>query len=187
MDDHDYPTNEEESQGRKVDPDIIREIWHRRKWIGIVVCAGVLACAISAAMSLPDLYRASTKVLVDRQEVSETFVRPTVTAELETRIQTIHQQVMSRERLGRLITSLGLYPEERRHYPLEDVIEQMRRDVNLRLEGLEANGRNATVAFTVSYSGRDPATTATVANTLASYFVDENSVGRKRQAARTAG
>ena len=55
-----------------------------------------LAAVAAAALSLPDLYRASATVLVERQEVSEAFVRPSVTAELETRIQTIHQQVMSR-------------------------------------------------------------------------------------------
>lgn len=185
MEEHDYP-NEDESQGRKFDLDLIREIWHRRRWVGILVFGGVLACALTVAMSLPSLYRASTKVLVDRQEVSETFVRPSVTTELEPRIQTIHQQVMSRERLASLIAKLGLYPEERKHRPMESVVEQMRRDVDLQLQGLEANGRNATVSFTVSYRGRDPETTAEVANTLAAYYVEENSKGRRRQAARTA-
>jgi polysaccharide chain length determinant protein (PEP-CTERM system associated) len=93
---------------------------------------------------------------------------------------------MSRERLANLITTLDLYPEDRRQRPMEAVVERMRRDVDLKLEGLETNGRNATVAFTVSYNGRDPAITAKVANTLASYYVEENTKGRKRQAARTA-
>ena len=185
MDEHDYP-NEDDPQGRRIDPDLIREIWQRRRWVGILIFGAVLACAASAALSLPNLYRASTKVLVDRQEVSETFVRPTVTGELEPRIQTIRQQVMSRERLANLITTLDLYPDDRRLRPMEAVVERLRRDVDLKLEGLETNGRNATVAFTVSYNGRDPATTAKVANTLASYYVEENSKGRRRQAARTA-
>jgi len=181
-----YPPYEDDSQGVKIDPDLIRDIWHRRRWIGILAFGAVLACGVSAALSLPNLYRATTKVLVDHEEISESFVRQSVTAELETRIQTIYQQVTSRERLTKLITRLGLYPDERKHQPLEAVVERMRRDVNLHLEGLEANGRNATVAFTVSYNGRDPRQTAAVANTLAGYFVDENALGRKRQAARTA-
>jgi polysaccharide chain length determinant protein (PEP-CTERM system associated) len=181
-----YPSYDDDSQGFKIDPDLIRDIWHRRRWIGLLAFGAVLACALSAALSLPNLYRASTKVLVDHQEISESFVRQSVTAELETRIQTIYQQVTSRERLTDLITRMGLYPEERRHQPLEEVVERMRRDVDLHLDGLEANGRNATVAFTVSYNGRNPRQTATVANTLAGYFVDENALGRKRQAARTA-
>jgi len=181
-----YPSYDDDSQGLKIDPDLIRDIWHRRRWIGILAFAAVLACGVSAALSLPNLYRATTKVLVDHSEISESFVRQSVTAELETRIQTIYQQVTSRERLSELITRLDLYPDERKHQPLEAVINRMRNDVNLHLEGLEANGRNSTVAFTVTYNGRDPRKTAAVANTLAGYFVDENALGRKRQAARTA-
>jgi len=180
-----YPNDEESGAGR-IDPDLIRDIWHRRRWVGMLVSAAVLACAVTAVLSLPSLYRATAKVLVNHQEVSETFVRPSITAELEPRIQTIRQQVMSRERLSNLITSLGLYPEERKHSPIEQVVERMRKDVDLKLEGLEANGRNATVAFDVSYNGRDPVTTAKVANTLAKYYVEENSRGRKEQAQRTA-
>jgi polysaccharide biosynthesis transport protein len=191
MEDKAYPSypaypSYDDGTGFKIDPDLIRDIWHRRRWIGILAFAAVLACGVSAALSLPNLYRSSTKVLVDHQEISETFVRQSVTAELETRIQTIYQQVTSRERLTDLITRLGLYPEERRREPLETVVDRMRRDINLQLQGLEANGRNATVAFTVSYNGRDPRQVATVANTLAGYFVEENALGRKRQAARTA-
>ena len=52
------------------------------------------------AISLPNLYRAKATVLVGRQQVSEAFVRPSVTAELETRIQTIKEEVMSRARLS---------------------------------------------------------------------------------------
>ena len=59
-------------------------------------------------LSLPDLYRASATVFVQKQQVSEAFVTSSVTAELETRIETIHQQVMSRARLTDLICRLDL-------------------------------------------------------------------------------
>src|SRR5512138_1219435 len=120
-----YP-NEDDGPGRTIDFDYIREVWQRRRWVGVLVFCGVLACAATVAMSLPSLYRASAKVLVDRQEVSETFVRPSVTGELEPRIQTIHQQVMSRERLVGLITKLNLYPNERKYSPIESVVDGMR-------------------------------------------------------------
>ena len=138
------------------------------------------------AVSLPDLYQATAKVLVDHQDVSESFVRPSVTSELETRIQTIHQQITSRARLGSLIQSLKLYPELVGRVPPEAVIDRMRQDIHLRTQGVETSGRNATIAFTLSYNGRDPATTADVANRLASFYIEENTRSRERQAARTA-
>jgi polysaccharide chain length determinant protein (PEP-CTERM system associated) len=180
-----YPSHDD-SQGRRLDPELALEIWHRRKWLALLVASAVLAGAVAMAIGLPDLYRASAKVLIDHQDVSESFVRPSVTSELETRIQTIHQQITSRARLGNLIDSLKLYPEMVGQVPPEVVVDRMRKDIKLELQGVETSSRMATIAFTVSYSGRDPATTADVANRLASYYVEANTQSRERQAARTA-
>jgi succinoglycan biosynthesis transport protein ExoP len=162
-------------------------VW-RRKWLALLVFAAVFGAAASVALSLPDIYRATATVLVERQQVSESFVTSSVTAELETRIQTIEQQVMSRTRLTDLISRLNLYPEARKKAPIETLVARMRRDIRLELKGVEQRmtGRNATIAFTITYSGRDPQTVATVANALAGLYVDENTKTREGQAAETA-
>jgi len=168
-------------------PELALQVWHRRKWIGILVFTAVLTGVVAAVVSLPSLYRASATVLVDRQEVSEAFVRPSVTAELETRIQTIHQRVMSRARLAEVIVRLGLYPELREVVSIDQVVDRIRRDIDLRLRGVDqASGRTATIAFTLSFTGRHPQTVADVANTLAGFYVQENTDARQRQAAQTA-
>jgi polysaccharide chain length determinant protein (PEP-CTERM system associated) len=168
--------------------DRVLEPLGRRKWLALLVFAAVFGAAASVALSLPDIYRATATVLVERQQVSEVFVTPSVSAELETRIQTIEQQVMSRTRLAELISRLNLYPEARRKAPIETLVGRMRRDIRLELKGVEQRmtGRNATIAFTISYSGRDPRTVATVANALARLYVDENTKSREGQAAETA-
>jgi polysaccharide chain length determinant protein (PEP-CTERM system associated) len=183
---NEYPVPYDDAPGRRLDPDLVLELWHRRKWLALLVFSAVLAGAVSMAIGLPDLYRASAKVLIDHQDVPESFVRPAVTSELETRIQTIHQHITSRAQLGALIDTLKLYPEMVGQVPPEVVVDRMRKDIRLDLQGVETSGRTATIAFTVSYSGRDPATTAEVANRLASYYVEANTQSRERQAARTA-
>src|SRR5437660_1425348 len=152
----------------------------RRKWIALLTFAAVFGAAASVALSLPDVYRATATVLVERQQVSEVFVTPSVTAELETRIQTIEQQVMSRTRLTELISRLNLYPEARKKAPIEALVARMRRDIRLELKGVEQRmtGRNATIAFTIGYSGREPGTVAAVANALAGLYVEENTKTR---------
>jgi polysaccharide chain length determinant protein (PEP-CTERM system associated) len=172
---------------RSADYDLAAAVWRRRKWLAIAVASAGIAAAVTVAASLPDIYRSSATVLVERQQVSEAFVRPSVTAELETRIQTIHQEMMSRARLSDLITKLNLYPELRGAVPVPALVERMRREVKLSLSGVEQmTGRTATIAFNVTYSGRDPATVAAVVNTLVAAYVDENTRSRERQASRTA-
>jgi polysaccharide chain length determinant protein (PEP-CTERM system associated) len=168
-------------------PDLVLDVWRRRKWIGIVVFIIVLAGAITTVVSLPNLYRASATVLIERPQVSEAFVRQSVTAELETRIQTIHRQVMSRIRLTDVINRLDLYADLRGVVPMDALAERLRREAQLSLQGVQqSTGRTETIAFSLSYSGRDPRTVAQVANTLAGFYVDGNSQSRERQATETA-
>jgi succinoglycan biosynthesis transport protein ExoP len=163
-------------------------IWGRRKWIAIVVCAAVLVGVTGLTLSLPNLYRATATVLVERQQISEAFVRSSVTAELETRIQMIQQEIMSRTRLSDLCDRFGLYPDLRPNAPLDALVDRMRRDIQLELKGADqpGNGRNTTIAFALSYTSRDPQTAARVANALAEVYVKENTKSREQQADRTA-
>src|SRR5512147_1612351 len=82
----------------------IHAIWRRRKWLALLVFALPFAAAASLVLSLPGLYRSKAIVLVERQQVPEAFVRPTVTSELETRLQTISQEILSRSRLEGMIS-----------------------------------------------------------------------------------
>ena len=74
--------------------------------------ATVLAAAVAFALYLPDLYKASALVLVERP-VSETVVRTAVSGELESRLHVIKQEILSRDRLTELINRFDLYPELR--------------------------------------------------------------------------
>jgi polysaccharide chain length determinant protein (PEP-CTERM system associated) len=172
---------------RSADYDFATAVWRRRKWLAVAVACAGIAAAASAAVALPDIYRSAATVLVEGQQISEAFVRPSVTTELETRIQTIHQQMMSRARLTDLIGRLNLYPDLRGAVPMDALVERVRRDVKLSLSGVEQmTGRTATIAFNVSYTGREPRKVAEVVNTLVAAYVEENSKSRERQAARTA-
>jgi len=164
------------------------EVWARRKWLALLVFIAAFGAVGAAARSLPNLYRSTATVIVEREQVSEAFIRPSVSAELETRIQLIREQVMSRARLTDLINRFDLYPQWRVKVPLDTVIDRMRRDIQLELKGVEQpmSGRSATIAFAISYVGRDPQTVATVTNELAGFYVKENTKLREGQAVRTA-
>ena len=167
--------------------DVLVGVWSRRKWLAILAFAAPLSAAASLITFLPNVYRSMATVLVDRQQVPETFVRSTVTSVLETRLQTISQEILSRSRLEGLIARFGLYPDHRKRVPSEEVIVRMRGDIKLELKGVEARGQSqATVAFTISYQGSDPQTVALVTNTLASFYIEENLKVRERQATGTA-
>ena len=162
-------------------------IWRRRQWLAILVFAVPMSAGASLIASLPNIYRSTATVLVDRQQVPESFVQSTVTSTLETRLQTISQEILSRGRLEGLINRFALYADFRRRAPLEDVIGRMRGDIKLELKSVEVKGQSqATVAFAISYQGGDANTVSLVTNTLASFYIEENLKVRERLASGTA-
>jgi polysaccharide chain length determinant protein (PEP-CTERM system associated) len=162
--------------------DLALEVWSRRKWFAILIFAGAFVAVTSLVAFLPNIYRSTVTVLVERQQVPETLVKPTVTSELETRLHTISQQILGRTRLQDLIARFDLYPELRGRASPEEVIKRIRRDIEVEFKGVEQQwGRSATIAFAISYRGRDPETVALVTNTLASFYVEENLKTRERQ------
>jgi polysaccharide biosynthesis transport protein len=167
--------------------EVALEVLSRRKWLAILTFGGMFAAVISIVMFLPNVYRAKATLIIDRQEILEEFVKSTVTSAIETRLQTISQEVLSRSRLESLIDRFGLYTHLRERVPLEVVVERMRKDVQLELKRVERVGRDqATVAFAISFSGSDPENVALVTNTLASFYIEENSKVREWQAVGTA-
>jgi len=167
--------------------ELAREVWDRRRALAVAIFALAFAGTVGIATFLPRIYRSTATVLVERHQVPESFVRSSITGELETRLQTISQEILSRDRLADLITRFALYPDSRR-LPMEALVERMRRDIQLELKGAEQmSGRSVTVAFSLSYRGRDPETVAKVATTLASLYVEGNSKIRERQASQTTG
>ena len=171
---------------RQFSLDTLAAIWSRRKWLAILAFVALLAGGVSLSAFLPNIYRSAATVLADRQEVPDFFVRSTVTSLIETRLQTISQEVLSRSRLEALINRFGLYADLRERVPMDMLVARMRKDISLELKSTELKGlREATVAFTISYQGRDRETVSRVANTLASFYIEGNTKARERQATGT--
>ncbi len=178
---------EDDEAGQGASLDRVREAWSRRKGLAVLLFAVPFTAALTLILSLPNVYRSTATVLIERQQVREDVVRSTVTNELETRLTALSQDVLDRTRLEPLITHFGLYPDVRQRGNLEPAVRQMRGDVQLELkESTEQRGRpSTTIAFTVSYRGRDPQTVALITNSLASSYVEQNLRANERQAAET--
>jgi polysaccharide biosynthesis transport protein len=161
-------------------------IWSRRKWLAVPAFVLPLAAVVGIVTSLPNLYRASAIVIVERQMVPESYVRSTVTSELEARLFSVSQEIFSRARLEALITEFGLYPQLRTRAPAEALVKRMRNDIGLELKGgSPRRGSAGTVAFELSFKGTDPDNVARVTNRLVGFFIDENARVRERQASGT--
>jgi polysaccharide chain length determinant protein (PEP-CTERM system associated) len=161
------------------------EILRRRALLATAVFTAVLAAAVAFALYLPDLYRATALVLVERS-VSESIVRTPVSGELESRLYVIKQEILSRERLRELIERFNLYPEMRQRASIEEVLIQARNDIAVQPAGPEQlSGRTKTVSFTLTYTGDSREVVADVTNAVAAFYVQQNQQMRSDEATRT--
>ena len=157
----------------------------RRRWWMIASFALAVVTGIVLTLTLPKLYEASTLILVQRQRVPEKYVQPVIASDLENRISTISQQIMSRSNLERLIERYNLFAgEEFRNVLLDDKIESLRK--RIKVEVSRSRRDREADAFTISFRDRDPQTAMRVANGLATHFIDENLKVRETQAIGTS-
>jgi polysaccharide chain length determinant protein (PEP-CTERM system associated) len=166
----------------------ILESVHRRRLLAVLPFLFVLTAAASFAMFLPGLWTARAVILVDRQQIPESFVKPTVTGDLESQLLTLSQEILSRPRLAQIVEELELYPRLRATHSGDEIVERMRRDIRLDFQGEDrrARGPLKTLAFNVAYSATDPRTAMLVANKLADLYVAENLRYREQQAVGTS-
>ncbi|MEI7635701.1 MAG: GNVR domain-containing protein [Syntrophus sp. (in: bacteria)] len=158
------------------------EILRRRIWYIVIPFVLILTGASAYAIFAPRLYKASTLILVSPQRIPEAFVQATVTSKVEERLQSIAQEVLSRTRLEQIINDLNLYQKERKSLSRDEVVALMQKDIKIELPTKKEESKGF---FTISYIGHDPNIVSTVANRLASQFIEENLKLREQQAVGT--
>jgi polysaccharide chain length determinant protein (PEP-CTERM system associated) len=157
----------------------------RRRWFVIApFCLAVLAGMI-LAMKLPKLYEASTLIFVQPQRVPEKIVTPVVDRDVENRINTLSQQIMSRSNLERVIEKFNLFADPKSSGMLvEDKLAILRK--RIKVEVGRTRSSKYTDSFSIIYQDYDPQTTMKVANGLATFFIDENIKVREGMAVGTS-
>ena len=154
--------------GKQYSFDTLVQVARRRKWLIVLPTLVVAALGAAIVTYLPNIYRSETLILVVPQRVPESYVRSTVTARIEDRLQSISQQILSRTRLEQIVTDFNLYPKERANKELmEDIVERMRTH-DIGIDIIKGD------AFRVSYQADDPRTAMRVTERLASLFIDES-------------
>lgn len=153
--------------GKKFSPEDLLSLGWKHKWLILVPFVVVTVATFAISSFLPNVYFSQTLIQVIPQRVPESYVRSTVTAKVEDRLQSLSQQIMSRTRLEKIIQEFGLYAKERENGIMEDVVEQMRRDITVDI------GRQ-TDAFRLGYKASDARTAMRVTERLATLFIDEN-------------
>jgi uncharacterized protein involved in exopolysaccharide biosynthesis len=166
-------------------------ILNRRKVGASLIALTILALGTSAAVYLPSSYRSLATILVDQQEVSDDNGGKE-TGYADHRLQILTKRVLSKDNLNKIAKSFALFEEDayQNGKLSQDALGGLRKNINMEMintEVIDSKMRfkvDATIAFDISYIGKDPHTTQRVTKQLVKLFFEENLAS---QANLTAG
>jgi len=166
-----------------IKPEMIIGIVLRRRWFIIIPFCLSMIAGIYLSVTLPKEYQAETLILIEPQRVPQNYVQPIVSSDLDARISTLSQQIMSRTNLEKIIERFKLFsaPKYEKMY-MEDKVENIRKRVSVEVTRV----RNDAEAFNISFIWADREKVMNIANTLATYFIDQNLKVREAQAVGTS-
>jgi polysaccharide chain length determinant protein (PEP-CTERM system associated) len=151
------------------------DIVRRRKWLILLPTVAVGLAISYVVYRLPDVYESTTLIVVKPSTLPNSVV-PTIEEETLTReLTSISQVVTSRSSLQPLMEKYDLYKEERqRGEPMELLVDAMRKQIKVEVN---TSNHEITNGFNITYRGRDPKSTQSVAGELASKYIDEQTRG----------
>ena len=166
-----------------------------KKWLFIIPAVLISIISVIVAFKLPSIYESSSTILIEEQQIPQDFVRSTVTGLADERIQSLSQQILSRTKLWEIVKEFNLYPEMRDEFSQEEILGKMRDHINIEtisvddMRGKSGKGKSGsggmTIAFTISYRGKNPAVVQKVAGNLTSLYLERNLKERQEKAETT--
>jgi polysaccharide chain length determinant protein (PEP-CTERM system associated) len=159
--------------GKKYSPEEIARIALRRAWLIAIPFAVCTAVALVIGKHLPKQYRSETLIMVIPQRIPQSYVKAGGTENIEDRLATLQDQILSRSRLERIVVDLSLYQALRRTLPMEDVVQRMRGDIAIETTFPKGDDKDS-ASFRIKYVGNDARTVQKTTERLASLFIEEN-------------
>jgi len=151
------------------------DILRRRWWLVAALALLGAGAGYGTAHFLPKRFTSQTLVLVEQPTVPGDYVKPVITQDVNQRLATMQQQILSRTRLEPVIQQFGLFAKDIKDVSIEDLVQRLRDAISVTpiramsgTEGRQLPGFNIAVVFD------DPHLAQQICSTITSMFVEEN-------------
>ena len=160
---------------------VLRKAMRKHIHFVLILSAIIMATGIVSVSLLPNIYSATTTVLVDPQKIPERYVASTIDPNAQ--LNTLAQQVLSSSRLQEIIERYNLYSNLQTS-SREEIIDYMRSKTKIDIKS-SLEPEQGLSSFSITYENTDRAIVAVVTNQLAASFIEWNLKVRQQQALGT--
>lgn len=148
----------------------IFQMLKRRKWLIALPIITMTAAIGYVVYKLPSVYESKTLLTIKPPQISEKVVQSLTDEDISQRLQTINQEVLSRNSLEPMVTKYDLFKLERNAgTPMELIIEKMQKNIVVEVEKSEGD---KVAGFSIKYRDRTPESARNVTAEIAGKYVN---------------
>lgn len=155
----------------------------KRRWM-IILIPAIIAPIVALLISyqVTPVFTSQTLVLIEQQKVPDEYVKPVVDEDLDSRLASMKEQILSRSRLEPIIKQYNLgSPKE----DMDSRVDATRRAIDIRPIHSEISGAGGLPGFFISFKAGDAHTAQQVCRQITSLFLTENLKAREQSAEGT--
>jgi uncharacterized protein involved in exopolysaccharide biosynthesis len=146
------------------------------RWVIGPAFAGIVVSTVIAYL-MEDTFVSRAAIRIVPQQISGELVHSISSQDVSDRINGMAQQILSRTVLSSLIASYGLYKDELKREPMEDVLTTMREAIQITpaMSVMNLQNGRSLPAMNIQFSYRDRLTAMRVCQDLVSRFMNASS------------
>jgi polysaccharide chain length determinant protein (PEP-CTERM system associated) len=148
----------------------------RRRWVLITVLAVVGApLAYGVSRFLPNKYKSQTLVIIEQPTVPEKFVESLDSSDINQRLSSMQQQILSRSRLEPVIRQFNLYPEDINRVSMDELVVRLQKTIEVTpIMPMTETRTQQLPGFYVAVTLGDARHAQEVCTAITSMFIEQN-------------
>lgn len=156
---------------RPLVPEDYMAMLKRRWWVVLIPLVLLPIVAYAFSYLIPPRYLSQTLVIIEGQKVPDDIVRPVVSEDLDSRLASMKEQILSRSHLQPIIERYNLYGNH--HLDMDDRIDLVRKDIEIRPIHSAVPGTGLP-GFFILFKADDAHTAQLVCSDITTLFVNES-------------
>lgn len=149
----------------------------------LIVMSAIVCLVLGVVLShvIPPQYQSQTLILIEQQKVPEDYVKPVVAQDLDARLASMKEQILSRSRLEPIIRRFNLFPGG--SSTMDDRVALTQKAIGVK--PIPAGQSGGMPGFFVSFKASDAHLAQQICGEITSLFVSENLSAREESAEGT--
>ena len=145
----------------------------KRRRVLIIVCLVVFpVIGAVSTFFLPAKYLSQTLVLIEQQKVPDDLVKPVISSDLDSRLSSMKEQILSRSRIQPIIEKYNLYSNG--HMTMDERVDLTRKAIDIKPIRSTITNNKGLPGFFITFTAKDAHTAQLVCGEITTLFVNEN-------------